>query len=216
MQLQSSLIRCGLWTLPISGAIFIIGYLINGALPNPEAGPVAYMTAFGAPKFFVGAFINLIGMLLNPFGFFALYIYLTTSSYSRTALSGMILNILGLEITLAGYGVILFDLPFLGQLVIQGKAPVQAGFAVATNPIFVGILVLAGFIYLLGSIFFSIAIWKSVKFPKWVAVGFTLSAFFLCFGPLLPVPALWAGLLGALLLTGTGGRIAWQTRSFKS
>jgi hypothetical protein len=69
MQLNVSLTRWGLWTLPISGCMFIVGYVLNGALPNPTDGAVACMAAFGTPRFALGAFINLAGMLLNPFGF---------------------------------------------------------------------------------------------------------------------------------------------------
>jgi hypothetical protein len=212
MKSRTSLMRWGLWTLPVSGLMFITGYLINGALPNPETGAAACMSIYGASNFAVGAFINMAGMLLNPFGFFALYAFLTARGPSRAAAGGMILNVLGLAMTLVGYGIIVLDLPLLGRLYVQGKLSAEPGFAAATNPVFAGELVLSGLIYLVGSFLFSTAMWRDKALPKWVAVCFTLSALFLCFGPLLPVPALWAGLLGSVLLAVSGGGIVWRTR----
>jgi hypothetical protein len=42
--------------------------------------------------------------------------------------------------------------------------------------------------------------------------GLHAFGFFLCFGPLLPVPALWAGILGAVWLVASGGWIAWRAK----
>ncbi len=208
MPSSSSLVRWGLWTLPVSGVIYVAGYLVNRGLPNPAAGAVACMTAFGAPEFACGSLINLAGLLLNPFGFVALYAYLVGAGPSRAAVGGLILNVLGLAMSLVGYGVIVFDLTLLGQLYTQGKAPAVVGFAVATNPVFVGFMLLAGLVYVIGSLLFSVALWRGQASPKWVAVAFTLSAVFLCFGPFMPVPAPWADLLGAVLLVASGGWIA--------
>jgi hypothetical protein len=205
---RPSLTRCGLWTLPISGVMFVAGYLLNGALPDPAAGAAACMTAFGAPTFAWGAFVNLAGMLLNPCGFGALFADLSAAGTSRTAAGGMILSVLGLEVVLAGYGVVVFDLPLLGRRYVQGRDPADLGFAVATDPVLIGVLILGGLLYLVGSLLFSVALWRRTALPKWVAIGFTLSAFFLCFGPLLPLPALTAGILGSALLTASGGWVA--------
>lgn len=208
MQPRSSLVRWGLWTLPVSGVAFIAGYLINGALPDPAAGAAACMTAFGAPAFAWGALVNLAGMLLNPFGFFALFADIGARAPSRAATGAMIASVLGVAMVLAGYGVIAFDLPLLGRLARQGLAPAELGLVVATSPLLVGFMLLAGLAYSLGSLLFAVALWRGRLSPGWVAVALTLSALLLCFGPPLPGPALWPGLLGAALLAVSGGWIA--------
>ena len=88
--------RWGLWTLPISGLLFISGLLLNGALPDAAKGAEFCLTAFGSPNFSIGALINLFGLLLNPFGFIALYLYLIRQGRNRTADIGIFLLIFSL------------------------------------------------------------------------------------------------------------------------
>ncbi len=210
MRSHSRLIRLGLWMLPISGLAFTIGYLINGALPNPSAGAAFCMATYGTPRFAWGAYVNLGGMLLSTFGFFALFAHLTSRGPSRPALSGMISSVLGLELTLVGYGVIAFGLPLLGRLVLEAELPARQVFTVATNPLLLLVLLVASCFYFAGSVLFSVALWRNRLFPKAVALGMSLAAFFLAFNPLLPMPALWGGVLGALLLLASTGWIAWH------
>lgn len=212
MQSHISNLRWGLWTLPASGFIFIIGYLFNGAVPNAANGAAFCMTAFGSPNFLIGALVNLFGLLLNPFGFIALYLHLTKGSRNRAADNGIIFLIFSLGMILTGYGVIAFDLPKLGQLYLQGKTSAELGFSIYTNNIFLIVIIIGQLLYLIGSVFFSVVFWQSKNYPKWISISWVLSAFFLCFGPILPLPALWAGILGAILLLISGGWIALKVK----
>lgn len=113
---------------------------------------------------------------------------------------------------LTGYGVIAFDLPKLGQLYLQGKTSAELGFSIYTNNIFLIVIIIGQLLYLIGSVFFSVVFWQSKNYPKWISISWVLSAFFLCFGPILPLPALWAGILGAILLLISGGWIALKVK----
>lgn len=204
--------RWGLWTLPISGLLFISGLLLNGALPDAAKGAEFCLTTFGSPNFSIGALINLFGLLLNPFGFIALYLYLIRQGRNRTADIGIFLLIFSLGMTLSSYGVIAFDLPKMGQLYLQGKASAELGFTIYTNNIFLSVIILGQFLYLIGFVFFSVVLWRNKDFPKWVSINWSLSAFFLCFGPMLPLSALLAGIIGAILLFISGGYIALKAK----
>jgi hypothetical protein len=212
MQSHLPNMRWGLWTLPVSGFIFTAGYLFNGAVPNAVNGAAVCMTAFGSPNFSLGALINLFGLLLNPFGFIALYLQLTQESRNRTADIGIILLIFSLGMTLTGYGVIAIDLPKLGQLYLQDKASAELGFSIYSNNIFLSIIIIGQLLYLIGSGFFSVVLWQSKNYSKLISISWVMSAFFLCFGPMLPLPALWAGILGAILLSISGGWIALKAK----
>lgn len=202
----------GLWTLPASGFIFTIGYLFNGAVPDSTNGAEACMTAFGATNFLIGALINLFGLILNPFGFIALYLQLCKESRNRISDIGIILLIFSLGMILTGYSVIAIDLPKLGQLYLQGKTSAELGFSIYTNNVFLSIIIIGQLLYLLGSFFFSVVLWRSKNYPKLISVSWFLSAFFLCFGPVLPLPALWTGIFGAVLLFISGGWIILKTK----
>jgi hypothetical protein len=108
--------------------------------------------------------------------------------------------------------VIVYDLPFLGHLYAQGASSAEQGFAVATNPVFVNALIFACLLFFIGSVLFGVALWRANQSPGWVAVGLTLSGFFLGFGPMLPMPALWGGTLGAFFLLASGAWIASHAR----
>jgi len=192
--------------------LFIIGLLFNGALPDAAKGAAYCMTAFGSPDFSICALINLIGLLLNTFGFIELYSYLTRQDKDRIADIGIILLIFSLGMTLAGYVVIAFYLPKLGQLYLQGKASAELGFIIYTNNIFLNVIIPGQFLYLIGFVFLSVVLWRSKNYPKWIPFSLSFSALFLCFGPMLPVPALWAGILGAFLLFISGGWIAFYAK----
>ncbi len=204
--------RWGLWTLPASGFIFTIGYLFNGAVPNAAIGAAACMAAFGSPNFLIGALINLFGLLLNPFGFIALYLHLIKESRNRTADIGILLLLFSLGIILTGYGVIAIDLPKLGQFYLQGKISAELAFSIYTNNIFLSVIILGQLLYMIGSVFLGAVLWQSKNHPKWISISWVLSAFFLCIGPILPLPALWAGILGAILLLISGGWIALKVK----
>ena len=212
MQSHLPNLHWGLWTLPASGFIFTIGYLFNGAVPNAAIGAAACMTAFGSPNFLMGALINLFGLLLNPFGFIALYLHLTKEFRNRTADIGIILLIFSLGMILTGYGVIAIDLPKLGQLYLQSKTSAELGFSIYTNYIFLSVITIGQLLYIIGSFLFSVVLWRSKNYPKFISISWVLSALFLCLGPILPFPALWSGILGAILLFISGGWIALMTK----
>ena len=212
MLLQRSVIRSGLWVLPISGVIWIIGSPLRGDLPDPNVSAVSFMTAIAAPSFFWGVCINLGGLLLATFGFIALWAYLTESNSSRVALGGMLLTVLGQEMILSFYGIFLLVLPLLGRMYTQNGIGADVSVAVLTNPSFVVVYLLSGLAYVSGSLLLSVALWQGTSFPKWVAVCFSLSSVVLCAGPLLQVPVPLSNVLGSLLLIASGGWIAWRAK----
>lgn len=174
MQSHISNLRRGLWTLPASGFIFIIGYLFNGAVPKAANGAAFCMTAFGSPNFLIGALVNLFGLLLNPFGFIALYLHLTKGSRNRAADNGIIFLIFSLGMILTGYGVIAFDLPKLGQLYLQGKTSAELGFSIYTNNIILIVIIIGQLLYIIGSVFFSAVFWQSKNYPNgFPSVGYS-------------------------------------------
>jgi hypothetical protein len=212
MHIQPSVIRAGLWILPVSGIIWIVGSPLRGDLPDPNSSAVAFAAAISAPSFLWGVCVNLVGLFLATFGFMALYAYLTESNPSKLALGGMVLTVLGQEMTLSFYGIFLLVLPRLGQIHALGSMQADVSVAVLTNPGFVALYIVSGLAYVAGSILFSVVMVRRASHPKWVAVCFSLSGFVLCAAPVFQVPVPISNVLGAVLLIASSGWIAWTTK----
>jgi hypothetical protein len=212
MRLQLSVIRLGLWILPVCGVIWIIGSPLRGDLPDPTASADTFVSAIAAPSYIWGVCINLVGLFLATFGFIALYAHLTESNPSRAALGGMLLAVLGQEMILTFYGIFILVLPRLGQMQTLGSMQVDVSVALLTSPTFVTIYVVGGLAYIAGSILFTVDMLRRNSHPKWVAVCFSLSGFVLCVGPVLQVPVPTSNVLGSILLIASSGWIAWRAK----
>jgi hypothetical protein len=85
-------------------------------------------------------------------------------------------------------------------------------------PLFTAVLAVAGLLVTLGSILFSVAIWRQGRLPKVAGILFAIANLFLSFAPAIPVTALvWPiDLAGAVLLLISGAWITagvWQQSS---
>ncbi len=208
MHFRPSVIHSGLWILPISGVIWIIGSPLRGDLPDPTVSAVAFTTAIAAPSFLWGVWTNLTGLFLATFGFIALAAYLTEDNPSRAALGGMLLTVLGQETMLSFYGIFVFVLPPIGQMSTLGTMQADVSIAVLTSPGLVTIYIVGGLGYVAGSILFSVAMWRRTSLPKWVPLCFSLSGSVLCAGPVVQAPVPVSNVLGSLLLIASSGWIA--------
>jgi hypothetical protein len=200
-----SRIRLGVLAFPISGVIAALGALAPGINVNPAVDPAGFARVANYV-----ALVNLAGIVISIFllfGFQALYGFLAESSVDKWAFTGMILSIAGVALFLPFLGIIAFASPAAARLYLSGQDKAISIISESTsvsNPtslIFGGFSVLS---YVIGSILFSIAIWRSGRLPKWSAVPYAISA------PLnfIPhyIPAIW--FLGGLLLFVAGIGIA--------
>jgi hypothetical protein len=212
-------IRLGILTLAISGLIFTIGYALAGPFVQAMGNPNDFVRVAGSLGFRVGMFINPIGIALQFFGFLALYVYFSKSDQARLAFIAWLLATGGVGLTLPPTGVLPFVFPHIADLYAQGAlAAFDVATAIFAYPLFTAVLALAGLLVTLGSILFSVAIWRQGRLPKVAAILFTIANLFLSFAPAIPVTALvWPiDLAGAVLLLISGAWITagvWQQSS---
>jgi hypothetical protein len=212
MHLLPSAIRPGLWILPISGVLWIIGSPLRGNFPEPTTDPAGFAAALVAPSYILGVYINLLGLFLSTFGFIALWAHLKESNPGRAALAGMVLTILGQEMILSLYGIFVFVFPCIGGLHSLNGLRAVLAIELLTHPGFVVVYIVSGLAYVTGSILSGVVMVRRVAYPVWVAVCFALSALVLCWAPAFRVPVPLSNVVGSLLLIASGGWIAWRAK----
>ena len=203
--------RIGALGFPISCFVAASAALVPGIGVNPAVDPAGFAQAAN----YVGLanLVGIVSLVFLLFSFQALHAFLERNSIDRWAFAGMVLSVIGLCAFFSFLGIFAFAGPVAGKFYLGGDLKAVSIISESTgisNPAalaFGGVSVLSS---VLGAILFSVAIWRSGKFPKWSAFAYALSA------PLnwIPhyVPVLW--LLGGILLFGAGIGIArgiWKT-----
>ena len=198
---RANRLRVGVLAFPISGLVAAIASLAPGIGINPAVDPAGFARAAG----YVGLanLAGIVSLVFLLFGFQALHAFLEKNSADRSANVGMIVSMVGIALFLPFLGITAFAGPVAGRFYLNGQVQSVSIISEATsisNPAaiaFGGVSVLSS---VLGSVFFSVAIWRSGKLPKWSAVAYVISA------PLnwTPhyIPVFW--FLGGILLFGAG------------
>ena len=210
---RSNRVRLGVLAFPISGIIAAVSALFPGIGINPAVNPAGFAQAAN----YVGLanLVGIVSLIFLMFGFIALQTFLERSSVDRWAFAGMLISMIGLGLFLPFFGVIAFAGPVAGRFYLNGQVQSVSIISEATgitNPaalVFGGVSVLSS---VLGSMFFSVAVWRSGKLPKWSGVAYVISAP-LSWTPHY-IPVFW--FLGGIFIFGAGigiTRGAWNALS---
>ncbi len=204
-QYAATRVRLGLLAFPVCGLLFVVVLLVRGPLIAPEVDPAGFAQATSSTSFVVGNLGLMASWILMLFGFLALYAYLANSSVDRLAFAGMVFSVVGVALFLSFIGVLAFMAPTAGALYERGQQSAIEVFIIgfSTSSLALSIYALGALLYVIGSILFGLAVWRSGVLPRWSAIPYVAQA------PLLPLdPLFGATLLGALLLFVGGGWIA--------
>jgi hypothetical protein len=201
-------IRLGVLTFLVVGVIAIVGALTPGIGINPAADPAGFAQA--ADLVGLANLAGIVALALQLYGFQALHAFLTNTSEERPAFLGMVLSTLGVALFLPFLGIIAIVGPVAGRAYLNGQTQAIKIISDTTsinNPIVFAVGGASVLLFVLGSILFSVAIWRSGRIPKWSAVAYAIAA------PLniVPhyIPALWIG--GGILLVIAGAGIVRGT-----
>jgi hypothetical protein len=197
-------VRLGLIALALSGLLFALGIALRG--PIEFGDPESFIRPPVSPNYVPAWTIILVGGVLQLYGFFGLYRYLTFQASSLIAFLALVLSIAGIALFLPLATFFAVNGPVIADLYQEGNqqviAVVEANFTSALGLALLGVSSVAGII---GVILFAIAIWRHGRLPKWTGVLFALSL------PLLVVPVTFTTeLLGAVILLISAGVMAWK------
>jgi hypothetical protein len=197
-------IRLGLIALALSGLLFVLGIVLRGGIDM--ADPESFIRAASSAAYVPAWTIILVGVVLNLYGTFALYRYLTYQGENMIAFLGFVLRIAGIALVIGLFTFFAVSVPAIAELYQQGNqeviAVVEANF---TSGLGLVLLAVGGSASIFGLILFAIAIWRHGRLPKWTGVALALSL------PMLAFPVTFATeLLGAVLLLISAGVMAWK------
>ena len=185
-------IRFGLIALALSALLATLGAVLSGPFDLADPGSDIIPAAL-SPIYLPGWMLILVGVVLQLFGLFGLYRYLTYEAQSLTAFLAFGLNVAGLTLALPFLGLLTAHRPVITELYQQGYQEVIAVLGVAALARIIGMPLLV------------IAIWKDGRLPKWTAIAFLL-------GFLLAAAAVTfaSEILGAVLLLVSTSMMAWK------
>ena len=196
-------IRSGLIALALSGVLFTLGIILRGQVDLSD--PTSFMQAATSPNYVPGWTIILVGGVLQLYGFFGLYRYLTYQAENLIAFLAFVLRMVGLALGLPLFTFIAVNVPIIAKLYQQGDQEVLIVFEASFSGLGLTLLGIAAVAAILGLILFAIAIWQDGRLPKWTVILLVLSL------PLLAAAVTFTSeLLGAVLFLISTGTMAWK------
>ena len=199
-------IRFGLIALALSGLLLALSTILRG--PISLSDPDSFIRNADSPTYVLAWTLILIGGVLNLYGSFGLYRYLTYQTQSLIAFWAFVLRIVGIALFLPLATFFAINGPVIAKLYQQGNQEVIA--VVKSNFSGLGLTLfgLSGVGEIVGWILFTVALWRDGRLPKWTVVLFLLAL------PLVVIPVtLSTEFLGWVLLMVSAGVMAWKAWS---
>lgn len=189
--------RLSLAMLPLAGLLTVSGLIVRGPFGNPYVNPSEFAHSAASANFGAGWIIILLASVVRIYSFMVLFGLLGMTRAGRLAYWALVLSFISEALFLSLTGILAFTAPVAANLYLQGDTHMlnvlMTGFF--SGPA-LALLYPSGLIGTLGSVLFSLAIWRSIL-PMWAGVIYALTTPLLAFAP-----AFWYGfeLLGGLLL----------------
>jgi hypothetical protein len=162
-------IRFGLIALALSGLLFALGIVMRGPVDLADPGTCCRSPASLA--YVLGWTIIVIGVLLQIYGFFGLYRYLTHEAENRVAFLAVVLDVAAIALFLPLATFFAVSGPVIADLYQQGNQAVIAVVeAQVTSAIGVALLIFESVAGIGGASLFAIAIWRHGRLPRWTVV----------------------------------------------
>ena len=201
-QNTTSLVRIGIWALPLGALLVLIGLLSGLGAPDPENDPTGAAQAASTTAYFLTQFLgNLLGPTLVLFGLLALFAYLVNTRVGRLASLAMVLSVLGICMILSFLGLVTYAIPALSQGYLNGQQDALQLVGNVFSQAF-AINLLGSLLYFVGFVLFGVAIWRFETLPKWAGALLGIAGLLLA----VPVETEILSILGSIVLVIAG---AW-------
>lgn len=206
-------VRAGLLGLPLYGLLTF--WTTLHPQPDPSKRYAAWSRYVTTDEYVLSHVVGSgLGTSLSILGVFALAVHLASTRAGNVALLAMVVVVLGQTFFLMIIGISAVAAPLEGQAYlagIEGLPDLPTTTASAAQGV-IGLLVLVlGFV---GNVLLGVAVWRSGVLPRWTAAAWTAAALLMYPFGLLVAAAVTGStprtvLVGALLITASGGWIAW-------
>jgi hypothetical protein len=203
-----TLIRWGLWALPVGGVLTFLPWLglFFGSNPDPGQDPVGFARGATRPIFILAGDVYIIGTLCILFGVLALAAVLAGTAGEAWAAVGAT----AMVIVIGVWMLLTIGDAVIGDVVLSGNKDAGEVFKWLSGghwnsrmvPLFAALAVTG----LTGTVGLAVGIWRSGRYPKWLAIAFGVAF-------LLEAASAPTTIVGALLLAITGFVIAQRGES---
>ncbi|MBA3582288.1 MAG: hypothetical protein H0W44_07535 [Gammaproteobacteria bacterium] len=208
---QRARIRLGIFCLLASGILTVIGLYLRGPIIDQVTHTDAYVAGALASTHVYAWSLLIPSLVIQCFGWIALWAYVKDTPQEGLAFWGMVLSIIGNGLFLPFTGVIAFVSPAVAQLYIEGLPAaigiVNSGLA---GSFALPFLILSALTLLIGAILHSIVLWKSSLLPTWTALPYLWHALALTFIAPLSYAAEFSGGVCLLLTTAAITLNVWR------
>ena len=172
-------IRAGLLALPIYGLLTFWATFTHE--PDRQNQVEAYARYISTPAYLAQHLIgSILGTILAIFGFIALAAYLANGRAGRLALLAMVLSVAGNCLILTIFGFSTLVSPVIGRLYLEGQPGVmEVNEAILSSPAFIFVVFPGLLLFLVGSVLFGVAIWRSGTLPRWAGALWAAGAVFM-------------------------------------
>jgi hypothetical protein len=196
-------IRSGMIALVGSSLLFVLGIILRGPIPN-VAIPASFSLAAASPNYVAGWTAILVGFVIQLYGFYGLYRYLTYRAQNLIALLAFVLRIVGLTIFLPLTAFLAVNVPVIAKLYQQGNQEALTVWEANSTGFGSVLMTVSAIAAIIGAILFMIVIWRDGRLPKWTVVILAVSL------PLLAGFTFTTELLGAVLALISTAMMAWK------
>jgi hypothetical protein len=194
-------IRAGLLALPVYGLLTFWATFTHE--PDRQNQVEAYARYISTPTYLAH---HLLGSILAIFGVIALAVYLANGRSRHLALLGVVPSVAGNCLVLTIFGFSTLVSPVIGRLYLEGQAgAMEVNEAILTSPAFIFVVLPGLLLFLVGTILFGVAIWRSGTLPRWAGLLFAPTGLLLAAG----LQIGWAQTIGSALVVAAGVWIAW-------
>lgn len=203
-------VRTGILFLLASGVFSTIGLPLRGPIVLPEDDPALWARVALMDTHDLAWALLLPSLVIQCFGFLALYAYVADTQQDGIAFWGAMLSIAGNGLFLPFAGILAFVDPAIAQLYQAGDTGVLAVASAGVQaPLSGALLALSGLLLLAGSILVSLLLWRSPLLPTWTALPYFYHALALTVLAPLSYAVERSGALVLLVVTIAIARAVW-------
>ena len=193
--------RLGVLALPSAGVLYGVGIALRGSpiadARSPGFSAADFAATASTASYQAGWIVLIAGTVLLVFGYLALHRQLAGD---RSALPSMILTVSGITLSVGVFGVFAFAYPAIADRHAAGGTGTTDLLKAVAGGVLGPYSSVGGLLYLAGTTWFAVAIWRSGGPYRWA--GVLLPVYYLLL--LAPVFGLDAALAYLLEFTGAG------------
>jgi len=162
-------LRLGAVALGISSVFILLGQIIQPSLLDARTSSNDFARALTSNGYLCAQILLLLAFPLFSTAAISIYKLLSYSRLHRPAFWGMVFSVVGVGLSMPTLGINAVVLPLIGRLYLDGETSALSIYPAMQEYPWSLILILGGYLMLIGVAIFSWVIWRNQNLSKWGA-----------------------------------------------